>query len=277
MNEGANDQSADEPLLTARLVPDGRDGNTVYARSLRPGEEDTGEGVHLDAGDRLVIRAVGLSFSTDDIDAQSEDGLGGYAPVSNTVWTWYRIVGEQVGYILLFFSLARRLDSAHALWASTIEELERAREEGGIPRRARTFKALSTAEMTLFALHRGITMIDSLIVNYDIEIEVPDSVEGIRDAVHEMRNAFEQHIDDRAQGRLGRSAQTHPDALSIFDQPEFFPSAILSYKEYSLNFEEDMLAALLDSRDLIMAAIDARVASQDPNDLLPNTGFTVKV
>ena len=275
MSEGAKDQSSGELLATGRLVPDGRDGNTVYARSLRPGEEDTGEGVHLDAGDRLVIRAGGLSFDSDEIDAQSEQGLGGYAPVSNTVWTWYRIVGEQLGYFLLFFSLARRLDSAHALWASTIEELERAREEDGIPRRARVFKALSTAEVTLIALHRGITMIDSLIENYDLEIEVPDSLEGIRDTVREMRHAFE-HIDDRAQGRPGRSAQTHPDALSIFDQPEFFPSAILSYKEYSLNFEEDILSALLDSRNLVMAAIDARVYSQDPNDL-PNAGFTVTV
>lgn len=91
-----------------------------------------------------------------------------------------------------------------------------------IPRRARIFIALSTAEVTLIALNRGITMIDSLIENYDFEIEVPDSVEGIRDSVREMRLAFE-HIDDRAQGRSGRSAQTHPDALSIFDQPEFFP------------------------------------------------------
>ena len=275
MNEGANDQSAGEPLVFGRLVPDGRDGNTVYARSLRPGEEDTGEVVHIGAGERLVIRAGGLSFNTDEIDAQSERGLGGYAPVSNTVWTWYRIVGEQLGYFLLFFSLARRLDSVHALWASTVEDLRRARGEDGIPRRARISKALSTAEVTLIALHRGITMIDSLIENYDLDLTIPDSIEGIHDAIREMRHAFE-HIDDRAQGRIGMSGELNPDALSIFNQPDFFQSAILRYKEYSLNFEEDILAALLDSRDLVMATIDARVASQDPNDL-PNTGFNVTV
>ena len=45
----------------------------MYARSLRPDEEDTGEGVHLNAGDRLVIPAGGFVFDTDQIDAMSPD------------------------------------------------------------------------------------------------------------------------------------------------------------------------------------------------------------
>ena len=81
----------DEFLHSGRIVPDGSDGDTVFARSLRPGEEDTGEGVHIPAGKRLVIRAGGLSFSSDEIDARSPKGRGGYAPVADTIWTWYRL------------------------------------------------------------------------------------------------------------------------------------------------------------------------------------------
>ena len=56
-----NAQSPGGELLTyGRLVPDGREGNKVFARALRPGEEDTGEGVDIRAGDQLIIRACGL-------------------------------------------------------------------------------------------------------------------------------------------------------------------------------------------------------------------------
>ena len=65
----------DELLFYGRLVPDGREGNKVYARSLRPGEEDTGEGVNLNAGDELVIRPGGLVINSDEIDALSPKGV----------------------------------------------------------------------------------------------------------------------------------------------------------------------------------------------------------
>ena len=44
-------------LFGGRIVPIRREGNIVYARTLRRGEEDTGEAVNLEAGDRLVIPA----------------------------------------------------------------------------------------------------------------------------------------------------------------------------------------------------------------------------
>ena len=50
------------------MVPAGSDENAVYMRSLRPGEEDTGEAVHVPAGKRLVIRLTyageGIVFTT---------------------------------------------------------------------------------------------------------------------------------------------------------------------------------------------------------------------
>ena len=52
-----SNQKDDNFLFAGRLVPLGRKGNIVYARNLRPGEEDTGEVVHVKAGEELVIPA----------------------------------------------------------------------------------------------------------------------------------------------------------------------------------------------------------------------------
>ena len=49
--------------------------------------------------------------------------------------------------------------------------------------------------------------------------------------------------------------------MTIFDQPDFIESAVLSYQTYSINFEEDVLSALLDCREFIIDAIDARAES----------------
>ena len=58
----------DNFLLGGRIVPIRREGNVVYARSLRRGEDDTGEGVNLNPGDRLVIPAGELVIDSRDID-----------------------------------------------------------------------------------------------------------------------------------------------------------------------------------------------------------------
>ena len=49
----------------------------MYARSLRFGEEDSGEVVHVPAGKRLAIRAGDLSISSEELDAKSAKGRGG--------------------------------------------------------------------------------------------------------------------------------------------------------------------------------------------------------
>ena len=265
MDKESAEQPGGEFLTSGRIVLDRREGNKVFVRTLRPGEEDSGEGVNIRAGEQLIFEAGALVVDSREIDAQSVKGRGGYAPVANTVWTWYRIVGEQLGFFLFFFSLARRIDAAHALWTLAIEEREKAKEEGAISRRTGFLNALATAEVTIIALHRAMTMVYSLIDKFCPDLEVPDSVQRIRDAVWEMRNAFE-HIDERAEGLVGRSKEMHSEALTIFDQPDFIESSILSYKTYSLNFEEDVLSALLDCREFIMDAIDARAASKANNE-----------
>ena len=110
-----SNQTDGDFLFAGRLVPLGRKGNILYGRSLRPGEVDTGEGIHVKAGEQLVIPAGELSFDSREVDAYyNPSGPGGYAPVANTVWTWYQIAPEKLGFFLYLFALARRTDAAHA-------------------------------------------------------------------------------------------------------------------------------------------------------------------
>ena len=257
MTDEGNNQDQGDFLFGGRIVPIKREGNVVYARTLRRGEEDTGEVVHLEAGDQLVIPARELVINPRDIDEYyNPKGLGGYRPVANTVWTWYQIATEQLGFFLFFFALARRTDAAYALWASAIQARDKAKDEGGIPQRQGYFNALAEAEVAIIALGRCYRMVYGLVEKYCPELQVPDSVTKTLEAVQEMRNAFE-HIDERAEGKVG-GRKTHPDALTIFHQPDFAKSSILRYKDYELNFESDVIAALIDCRELIMDAIDAR-------------------
>ena len=114
----------DDFLTAGRVVPVRREGNKVFVRTLRFYEEDTGEIVNIRAGDQLIFEPGALVINSREIDAQSAKRRGGYAPVANTVWTWYQIVGEQLGFFQFFFSLARRIDAAHALWTLAVQERE---------------------------------------------------------------------------------------------------------------------------------------------------------
>ena len=124
----SNNQDQGAFLFGGRIVPIKREGNIVYVRTLRRGEEDTGEVVPLEPGDRIAFPAGELVIDSRDIDEyHNPKGLGGYRPVANTVWTWHQFATEQVSFFLFFFSLARRTDAAHALWASAIQARDKAR------------------------------------------------------------------------------------------------------------------------------------------------------
>ena len=252
--------SVGELLTVGRLVPAGRDGNKVFARMLRPGEEDSGEAVRIEAGDQLVIPPGGLSFDSREIDAQSPKGLGGYAPVANSVWTWYQFAPVRQGFFLHLFSLARRIDSAHALWALVAQEREEAAKEQGIARRSKYFSALAVAEVTVIALYRGVVMVEELNKTFSLGLDIPQSLQSIQSVIRDMRHSFE-HIDDRAQGRVNLLGTLSPDSLTIFDQQDFIDSSMIHYQGRTLDFDKKVLAALLECRELIMKAIDARVAS----------------
>ena len=258
MVNNSDKQPEGEIIWVGRLVPDGREGNKVFARSLRPGEEDTGEGVRIEAGEQLVIRPGGLSVNSDEIDAHSPVGMGGYAPIANTIWTIHHFTGEQLGYYLFIFAFARRLDAAHRSWSEAMKDRNSAIGQDGINRRYAMFSALATAEIAVVALHRASTMAATLIEKHCSDLRLPDEVRRVQPALKDMRDAFE-HIDERAEGKVGMNQKLELSALSIFDQPDFSESPILRYKEHTLDFDQDFLAALLACRKLILDSLDSRV------------------
>lgn len=249
-------------LIGGRLVPDGREGNIIYARTLQRGEEDTGEGVHVEAGEQLVIRAGGFVIDSQDIDEYHNPILSsGYRPVANTVWTWHQFAKEQLGFFLFSSALARRTDAAHALWVSAIKTRDEARKEAGIPHRQANIHALAAAEVAIIALGRCYRMVRVLVEKYCPGMDIPQSVTKTEDAVLEMRNAFE-HIDERAEGKVSPRRVNVVDALTIFNQPDFVQESVLRYKNYELNFESDVIVALISCRELIMEAVDERAKQQ---------------
>ena len=120
--------------------------------------------------------------------------------------------------------------------------------------------------MTIIALGRCCyRMVDGLVEKFCPGLSVPDSVAGTSAAVKAMRDAFE-HIDERAEGRV-KIGELHPEALTIFDQPEFVASSMLRYRLHQLNFESQVIRALVDCRELIMDAIEARATQRgEPNE-----------
>ena len=228
----------------------------MYARSLRLGEEDSGEVVHVPAGKRLVIRAGDLSIDSEELDAKSPKGRGGYAPVADTIWTWYQIAGvEDTKLLMLVLAAARRLDATHVFWSETMGALEEAPTLAGNLRRSALFRALAMAEVTLISLSREMEMISRLEKEFSLGLQISEIFDSNMKALRRMRNALE-HIDDRAMGQA--TDGTADSAMSIFFQPYFVDQGILTYAGDALSFAEGAPLVLRECRELIKSVIDLR-------------------
>ena len=166
-----------------------------------------------------------------------------------------------MGFFLYLYALARRLDAAHAAWELAMRERENARSEGAIVQRIGYFRALSEAEVIIIALHRAMNMVLRFDGVFPLGLEIPDSIRKLEPLVKDMRDAFE-HIDERAQGKINLRGKMDAEALTIFDQPDFIESSVLHYRGKDLHFHEDVLAALLTCRELVLKVIDLRANAQ---------------
>ena len=104
---------------------------------------------------------------------------------------------------------------------------------------------------------------------FPLGLEIPKSLLDIEPSIKEMRDAFE-HIDERAQGKINQRGQMDAEALTIFDQRDFMESLVLRYRGKELHFDDDVIAALLSCRELVLQVIDLRAqknaASQESDD-----------
>ena len=186
-----------------------------------------------------------------DVDRYSKPEPDGYAPVTNTVWSWLAIPPFETDHIFVNYLLAasRRLDKAHTHCANALRILTDPPENVGFRGREARFNALGDAESMCVALSRAVRMIARARETISAPTVVPDEVGAIEEAVLAIRDAFE-HIDERAVGKARRENST--DALSVFDQADFFAAGVLRYAGYSLNMRRDVIPALIAGRRFIV-------------------------
>ena len=244
----------DDSLMAIRIVPDGRNGNVVYGRSLLPGEADDGKGVMVNPneGERMEFRPESLRFSIWDADRSTPTEPSGYRPLAPALWTWIGLDGGPADKRVFNYLLAtaRRLDGTHVL-LSHFWQLLTTDPVNFATGRKRMFEALSIAEILLVALGRVVDLIDGLGKHLLVPLPLPPEIEGRRVSVRELRNACE-HIEDRALGQV--RGQPHPDANSIFTQDALLNEAVFSYGKHSLSFRTDVPAMVSAARDYVWQA-----------------------
>ena len=242
---------SNDAVVGVRIVPDRVDGDVVYGRTLEIGEQDVGQGVTVNAGQRLVIESVKITLN--DIERYAQGHPDGYTPIANTVWTWVHIPPSQGDtFFNYMLAAARRLDQAHALWIHALDGLNVSPDEPFIYARARIFEALGTTESMCNALSRAIAMVNDAPSKLPVGTPVPKGLTNMQGALTAIRNAFE-HIDERAMGRARNEDQA--EALSIFDQRDLVTKGVVTYAGYTLNLRSEILPTLLAARKFICDAI----------------------
>ena len=244
----------DDTVVGVRAVPSRREGQTVYGRTLNYGESDHGEAISVEPGDTLIFPQGSVKVKLADVDRYSELEPDGYAPLANTVWTWLAIPPRSFdvsgGHYLL--AAARRLDMAHVHGTAALRALHDCPGKPFVKARALMFDALGHAESMCIALRRVIGMIQEANARFSIRIPVTNVIAGIEPSVRSIRDAFE-HIDERAEGRARQEGPS--DAMSVFDQSDFFASGILRYAGHSLDIQTEVVPAMIAARTFLADAV----------------------
>ena len=243
----------DDTVVGVRVVPFRREGRTVYGRTLNYGERDNGEAILVEPGDTLIFPQGSVKVMLADVDRYSEPESDGYAPLANTVWTWLAIPPRSFSlsgshYLL---AAARRLDMAHVHCSAALRTLQDCPGKPFVKARALMFDALGHAESMCIALSRVIGMTQQANAKFSIRAPVPKVITGVEPGVRSIRDAFE-HIDERAEGRARHEGPG--DAMSVFDQSDFFVSGVLRYAGHSLDIQGEAVPAMVAARKFIADA-----------------------
>ena len=240
-----------DAVVGVRVVQDRVDCNVVYGRTLEIGEQDVGQGITVNVGQRLVIESVKVTLN--DVERYAQAHPDGYTLIANTVWAWVHIPPSQGdAFFNYMFAAARRLDQAHALWIHALNGLSVSPDEPFIHARARIFEALGRTESMCNALSRAIAMVNDAPSKLGVGTPVPDGLTNIQGALTAIRDAFE-HINERAMGKARSESQA--EALSIFDQRDLATKGVVTYAGYTLNLQTEILPTLLTARKFICDAI----------------------
>lgn len=241
----------DDLLLWVPIIPDGRDGNVVYARTLRLGESNPHVPVlvNTEAGETLQFRTGSVEFSILDIDRHAKQDADGFAPISNTLWTWMTI-GTPLSAELYYHLLAtgRRLDGSCLLLREISNRMDNF-TGNFIMRREQALQALSLAEILVVALSRAMDLTQLLKERFGAKATQPVNFTELAKPIRKLRDAIE-HIEDRAVGQV--RGELHPEAFSIFNQHEFISNAALLYGSHRISLRCDVPPLIANIRQYLM-------------------------
>ena len=219
-------------LVGVRVVPAGRDGDTVFARTLNHGEPDSGEGIVVQQGERLMFPPGSVKVTIQDADRTNTPGPDGYATIATLVWTWLNIApSPNVELLNYFCAAARGLDSAYSLCVGAISTISTPPDN-----RARFFRALSDAELMCIGLNRVDGMIKAIATKFSVTTTVPHEINALLPAVKAI------------------------ETLSQFKQLDLSTSGILQYGNYSLDLRAQVIPALVTARKFIFDAMVEKTA-----------------
>ena len=261
------DVGANDALIGVRVVPVGRDGNKIIVKTLNHGEPDTGESVRRGPGESLLLPPGNMRITIQDIDKENTPHPDGYAALSNTIWTWLQ-TGRSPDPVLFrfLFAAARRLDTAHDVCADALDQLAQRPDEPFIKSRARLFRALGYAELMCVAFRRATRMITLIPNEFTVSAAVPKTVDAIVPPLKEIRDALE-HIEERAFEIVNDRGDLGPDALTIFDQGDFYSLGVLRYGSHSLDIKADVVPALISARQFIFNVAVEKAGSSMTNNV----------
>lgn len=238
-------------LARVRVVPERREENIVYGRSLGVGEVDSGEGIPVfdDMSVRFPVGSIRVTVA--DVDAHSESDANGYAPVANAIWTWLALPPKEGNQTVINYLLAtaRRLDEAYSHCCRALRHLDTPPNETAFRAREAASEALGATESMCVALSRATRMIGQARETVGGATTVPNEVREIEASVHAIRDAFE-HIDERVFGKARREDAI--SARSIFDQTGLFVDGTLHYAGYSLDVRRQVVPALVAGREFVV-------------------------
>ena len=224
-------------LVGVRVVPAGRDGDTVLGRTLNHGEPDSGEGIVVQQGERLVFQPGSLKVTIQDADRTNTPGPDGYATIANLVWTWLNIPPyPDVELFNYFFAVARRLDSTYSLCVGAISKISAPPDN-----RARFLGALSDAELMCIGINRVAGMIKAIAIKFSVATTVPHEINALSPPVKAI------------------------EALSKSKQLELSTSGILRYGNHSLDLRAQVIPALVAARKFIVDVMVEKTAVAKTN------------
>lgn len=242
-------------LFAMRVVPVRQEGNIVYARTLRYGERDTGERVHVPPGGQVVFENGAVRAELEYIDSLQQATLSGYVPLTPVLWSWLRVATFAPSTTRYVLAAARRLDIANELLMD-VQRLEDEvnADEGmkGPDVRRRLFLLIGSVEMAIVALGRAFAMITRAPESVRGSIAIPASLRAAAKTVKAIRDAYE-HIEDRAFGNV--FGEPDPQALTIFEYDELLASDRIVYAGYSLDLKQELPGLLAEARECLKSFV----------------------